>query len=521
MNKRKVQDPEAIKLAETFLASFTGLIPFNDLKSLLLFDEIPFDDQYRLSFLLAKMNKVLSAVISSGNTTVERQTDKWVIEKLTSLKNRLLDNTCHRYREYRAYQLSGAYTRWSTSALIFHVCSSIWVILNHLLGNYVLPPLEDDKLADMFVIMYPNKRISDYSQIELRTALRCLSLKWNSLHYSPCLQIFIDYLNLRAAILCVGMYTSAVLDGKEGTDKFKATTNKSHNPNDRLILSSFSCSPDYISDISSMILTMRCSLYFRTLSTSQIVELGVRDRMESYDPSILEKGFLLWLKDEVATLEGATFKTDLRSAILHFCALKPGDYEKYMRDNSGRTATDPAVVIEHCSTPLQAVWWTSASLRGGIPKLIEDPNPEIRSITILKAFHHSCKTKSQFDWWLNCFVTERDIVQKQDKMKKQEAPMVLKQMGEYNLWFNGTIYRTRTVIRALILWTVTMVVHLKCKFVDANFAKQKLTCLSDFLRIWNGGKLVGEQDAQMREADASFNDGVFCEVEDPMFVDKV
>lgn len=517
--KRKVQDPKVIELVENYVDSFHGITSITTFAHIIVIKELPFDDDVRLSFTISQMNAVLTRTIASGDTHVEGKTERTIIDSLIKLRKLLMDNTCLRYRELRMYQLTGEFARWSPCSLLFHICSLILVILNHLTRDAFLIPLDEKKLAELCVLMYPRKKIRDYTQIELRTAIKCLAYRWSSLNYDPVLSVLLDHLNMRAAMLCVSRNTADILDGKEGVDKFKAISHKAHNPNDKLIFREYSCSPDYISDLASMITHMRVSIFQREMITDQIIAIQDSHKWEGYDPKILEAGFKAWIKAEVAFLEGQKFKEDLREIIMQICALKSGDYERYMRENSGRTAV-ASVVVEYSGTPLQGAFWTSTSLRGGIPKLIEDPNISIRSIAILQAFHHACKTKSQFNWRLYCFISENELISKFDNLKRQRAPIVIKQLGEFNLWYMDKIYRTRTIEKALILWTLTMVYHLQCEFKDTKYQIQKLECLEDFVRTWNNGRLNGEQSARPMDYEVDENE-IFCDVLDPMFLDKV
>lgn len=521
MSKRKGQDnnntKEAKEIASSYLTSFDGVIRVNNLEKILNLKELPQCDPYPFASMLQQMNTVFCRTIA-GNIDIPDKDEMWLNTRLKTVKNMLLNRLCHDYRELRLYQLQGEHAKWNMCSLIFHICSSIFVIL----GEDALDPMDEKYLASLNLLVLPEKKIPSYTQTEITLAICTLASRWTSLHYHPSLSIFLDHLHCRVAYLCVGRYVADVMDGKDGRDRFHSSSQKPRNPNDKLSRKEFSCTPDYIGDVASMITVMRISLYMRTLATDQILELQEGYKWEKCDPSVLEAGFNVWLKKEVDTMDGQKFKEDLRTQIMIMCALRPGDYEKYMRDNAGRTATDAAVVIEHCMTPLQASWWTAESLRGGMPKLICDPNPSVRNVSVLKVFHHACTSRAQFNWWIHCFVSESDLVQKMDNLCRQSAPAVIKQMGEYNLFYRDKIYRTRTAVRAIIMWTVTMVYHFDCMFKDARCVIQKLDFLRTILRDWNKGTLPGdEEDAHMPDAfslDDLMDEEVFCEVLDPLFI---
>jgi hypothetical protein len=203
---------------------------------------------------------------------------------------------------------------------------------------------------------------------------------------------------------------------------------------------------------------------------------------------------LKWVRTQATVLQAKKFKDDLKRTLYVTVGLRPGDPERYSRDNGGIVAGDPIAVIEHSRTPLQKEWWNSAVVAGGVAKLVDDPDPAIRSVTLAKVFHHWCNSKMQFPWWIYCVVFEKEVVKRQDDFRLTEGPMLICQLGEWNMYYRDKIYRTITAERAIVLWVITFVHHFECEFSDPGCRKYKLVEVKQLLAAWNGGKLVGDDE---------------------------
>jgi len=477
--------------------------------------EVGTKDGYTTATALHQMYVVLSGMISSG-IDLPNRTEEWLVSRLHRLFHMLIEYSCIRYRDIRSYELTGDHVKWSTNSLIFQIENTILVLLDKITGGRHLQELDVKRLAKRELLFFPACPIRSYTQTQVHLAVMSIASRWTSTPYDDCIPTLLDHLQTRIAYLCVERNQSHVMDGKEGRDKIHSASIKNAiNPNDKNLRKEYSCSPDFISDMASTMASMRNSIYLRTLLSQDVVEMVPGRAWERYDSEKLLRGFGVWVVKEAAALESRSFKDDMRTSMLFMAALRPGDYERYTRDHSGRSVTDPGAIVEHVRPPMTAAWWTSQAARGGIPKLVKDQDPLFRSIAMLKTFHQHCNTKAHFEWWAYCFVQEKEVHQKKDYFLIQNEPLVVKQMGEYNVWYKGKFYRTRTAERAIVLWTVTMVTHFDCEFTDQRYEIHKLGFLRDLLFEWNGGKLEEARQYQPLFDDTLSimdTDEVFCEV---------
>ena len=477
--------------------------------------EVGTKDGYTTATALHQMYVVLSGMISSG-IDLPNRTEEWLVSRLHRLFHMLIEYSCIRYRDIRSYELTGDHVKWSTNSLIFQIENTILVLLDKITGGRHLQELDVKRLAKRELLFFPACPIRSYTQTQVHLAVMSIASRWTSTPYDDCIPTLLDHLQTRIAYLCVERNQSHVMDGKEGRDKIHSASIKNAiNPNDKNLRKEYSCSPDFISDMASTTASMRNSIYLRTLLSQDVVEMVPGRAWERYDSEKLLRGFGVWVVKEAAALESRSFKDDMRTSMLFMAALRPGDYERYTRDHSGRSVTDPGAIVEHVRPPMTAAWWTSQAARGGIPKLVKDQDPLFRSIAMLKTFHQHCNTKAHFEWWAYCFVQEKEVHQKKDYFLIQNEPLVVKQMGEYNVWYKGKFYRTRTAERAIVLWTVTMVTHFDCEFTDQRYEIHKLGFLRDLLFEWNGGKLEEARQYQPLFDDTLSimdTDEVFCEV---------
>lgn len=519
--KKRSRDPEGEGILRALISDDLILNTPERVLSMKKIPETKTGDGYTTASALYQVYRVLNSMIASGIDLPERS-EEWLVSRLRFLYAMFGEYVASRYRSIRGYDLTGDSAKWNDVSLCFHIQNSILVVLDKVTQGKHMPPLNAKELADRELLVLPKKNMRDYTQMELYLAVSCVASRWNIITYCDSLPLLLYHLHLRTAYLCVERNQSHVMDGRDGKDKLHSASIKPKiNPNDKALRKEYSCSADFISDLACMISSMRVSLYNRNLATHDFVELSERGEWEGYSPEKVVKGFKEWIVNEAKHLESVSFKNDARKSILLMAAMRPGDYERYMRDHAGRSVEDANAIVEHVRPPVSASWWSSQSARGGIPKLIRDEDPLFRSIAILKTFHQCCNTKAHFQWWALCFIQDKEIPSRLDHMRVQREPIVLKQMGEFNVWYKQKIYRTVSVERALVMWTITMVAHMDCEFTDPKFDRIRLPFLRSMLETWNGGKLENERVYEPLFDDLPQPmqcDDVFCEVLDSLYV---
>ena len=191
-----------------------------------------------------------------------------------------------------------------------------------------------------------------------------------------------------------------------------------------------------------------------------------------YSHEKLRKGFKIWLLQEAENIQQARLKTKVNQTLLRL-NLRPGDMEKYVRQGGGVKASDANTVIEHCRTPLQSSWWNLKILKDGIVTVIKNwydgvPHRRIIDAIVLKIFSQDLETQEQFPMWSLCVLLEWDFVNYIDRLSLQEEPIIIQFMGEFNVWYDKTLFCTKEIDAALIFWVLIMKTERSNEFKSIN-----------------------------------------------------
>jgi hypothetical protein len=422
------------------------------------------------------------------------------------------------YKKLWKYVLTGQYSRWNLVSFIFLVCCNVDLICQRIKRK--VPEFKRGALIEMELIMYKKNPLL-YTQVELLNTLRLLAKRWNRIEYrEEIVESWLDCLEYRARDLILCINGTDVLDGKNDRDRVKI-----EHPNKKV---AFRCSIDYVSDISTLVTSFRNRIAQRFYVCDSdnyqplLTDSGVNDddNKKRYVISAMLKGFSEWVDSHTDVLQGSEFKKDLVSSVISYASVIPGERERYSRYNGGIEGTDSMSVVDMCKPGiLHGTWWTSKCLDGGIKKVVKDKDtdPLVRSIAVAKAFHFTLFTEFDFPWWDMCIFWEEDIMDQLDTLKLcGEEPMVLQSMGEFNVYYRGTMYRTISIEKAIIMWCVLIITLQKGVFTDKRFKTHGLQRLKGIVEEWEG-KGKKEKVENKRETDSKTvvkRRGVFFEAED-------
>ncbi len=418
------------------------------------------------------------------------------------LKNliQLLDDSCvYNYEEFSQYDCSGVQTRWNIIALIFLCVSNLNIILIRLFPvTELAPPLTQEQKKELLnecVII--DQSCLDYklTQMPFYNTLCCLSNRWNDLSYSDTLEKFVYRLRVRAAEIIIEAETEEILDGGETFNDFKerGKTKKKKDKNANQF--EVHCSEEFINDVAIMFTCFIRSFTVRRFFVSidskfEFVEhefLYEKEDWITYDYNKLRKGFRTWLTQEANNMQRASLKGKLSETILRL-NFRPGDIEKYTRHAGGVKASSALTVIEHCRTTLQSNWWNLKLLKGGFSPIIEKwydvlPHKRIIDALILKIINQHLETTESFPWWNHCVLLEWDFFNFTDDVLLIDEPIIIQYMGEFNVCYDKTLYCTKQLDAAIILWVIIMD---QCKNSVYKTTEEtwKLTILKCLLDIW-------------------------------------
>ena len=555
VDTRGIEFPKSSEHAMEFLKGYSTEVTIRSFRQALKLKTLP-TNIYSYACLCVELYDITNQVIGRG-LDIPDKNEEWVVKCIIRLRDIVSKYVITKYDELKSYTLPRASSRWNTISLSFLINSNLFIILDSLLSdNNVISKLpdeynfnyfnmmksDDDHLGKLEIIVYPSKKVRDYTMLELQNTLACLSSKWFELEYSKELENYVYRLELRAAYIVVGRMRSDVMDGMDDRDRTPIIT-KSMNPNRRRDLMmnemTYACSSEYISDVFSILARFKQSLYFRTSISSEIIEVDITKTWEGYKPKLIFEQMTKWFNSEASLLQGPKFKDDIRQLLLTVAGKRLGDAERFTRANAGLTETDPMTVIEESRTPMQSTWWNSTLVQGGVPKLLHNQNKFIRSLTIAKVFHRWCETWMKFNWWIHCFYLEATLRRKTENLQLHEEPLIIQQMGEFNIWFAKKVYRTKTIEYAIIMWVVVMCNQMDAKFKgmreewDLSPIRNQLNKWCEVIKSNNNNETSSKQNEKSKshqqskreanpininkeETDDAYD--IFCEVVDTIFM---
>lgn len=501
--KQKTSDlPQANELVLEFLKNYQPEITIKTLKDALKVKKLP-ENKNDFGTFCDQLYDITKHSIAFG-IDIPKKSAKWVIRKLILLRELLWEYVIMHYDSIWSYTLQQLSSNANTISVVFYINSHLLIILEQIVisvkntpeaGKYTTenttrPRINIDELMNLEVVPYPKKQVESLTMMELQNTIHALAVKWFSMGYNQIIKDYLSNLEARAAHIISSRGNKNYMDGKDNRDRIPIIVQQKEeqqmNDGGQQVQSkkqdpTYSCTNEYVSDIATIITKMKQSMHYVELHKNCVVDITNEEYWEGYRINELHEEFLVWLKAEAAMLQGAKFKDDVRSILLKKVALRLGDLERFTRNNAGIPNGDAGTVIDDLRTPIQATWWTNHMAQGGIPKILASRDLYIRSITVARIFHRYCDTWLKFDWWNMCLFLEDRVRTELDKLRICDAPGIIQQIGEYNIWFHDEIFRTVTMERAIILWIILMNTKRDCIFKTGLGKKFDLYLLKSLL----------------------------------------
>lgn len=504
--KRRI--PQASENAREYLKNYKHTYDVKTLEEMLdleKFPELP-NQIYEFANLCDQMDTISRSVINGG-VSLPAMTTKVFISKLLNLRERLWEISVTQYDVIKAYSLPASASRSNTISLIFIINSNLLVLLHYVISNspkaelgghsidLVKPNYREDELSKYDILIY-DKPVLEFTQIELQNSIHRLAIQWNTTHYSVDIESYVSMLELRSAQIIIGRASGDVMDGKIHKDRVENVQNNKKNDGDI----KFSCSSEYVSDIATIITRIRQSLYYRNKFKNDMIEADPMREWDGFNVFAMKNKLLDWLDVVVKNMEGGKFKDDARLMIMTLAGKRFGDQERFSRDNGGLESDDYSLIIDHCRTPMQSSWWTSILLIGGLPQLLKSKHKYIRSLSVANVFHKYCDAFVKFDWWKFCFFSENNLRTKINRLKLIDAPLVIQQMGEFNVWYNKKMYRTKEIEYAILMWCIIIYKHENCQYRRVADTPKDLIVVKTILT-----NLAGRSAESMRKEHENVN----------------
>jgi hypothetical protein len=150
--------------------------------------------------------------------------------------------------------------------------------------------------------------------------------------------------------------------------------------------------------------------------------------------------FIKWMHPQLDALIRARSVNELRDSVTSMM-LRPGEIERYARQNNGNIITEFISAAECTRSTQQITWWTQQSFS----RMIEffqtsDKNAlqlkdRVRDLMLLRVFHKAMQTQYGLDWWAYVVVHEYDIINSySSKLTCARNPLVLMCGGCFGLY---------------------------------------------------------------------------------------
>lgn len=459
--KRKEDEDNRYSYAKEYLKGYSAETNVTSLEELFAIKQIPDDDLYSVSSFCLQTVTTTTNALRYG-IDIPEMTDEECIENLEKSKTMFEEYIFKNYKEARTYALNGRSARYNLCSLIHNIVCHLTYIQMTIDKNWLNQYHFDwISLAKQGLFMYRKKPILEYTQSEVYMSLVCIANRWYEIEYSDDIKNYIKWLEARVAHLMIGRHDDSVLDGQNKIHKFR--TDPHPDPN-RKHIREYTISDECLSDWATMLTLFKRSFYLRTFLSDKFVDIDPNKEWLGYILADLRKGVRKWALTEAQHMQGAKFKEDISKTIMNMVGLRPGEHEKYTRDNAGVSSSDPKTIIEHNRTPLQTFYVTMKFAQGGGLKMLQEGDPHVQNVVLAKIFHQYVTSRTDFTWWAFCLHTEFVIVEKEEFFLIQKEPMIIQQMGEYNVWYAKRMYRTKSMDLAIALWLLIMGEHRKYKY---------------------------------------------------------
>ncbi|MCJ7635977.1 MAG: hypothetical protein MUO21_00640 [Nitrososphaeraceae archaeon] len=365
---------------------------------------------------------------------------------------------------------------------------------------------ELDVLRNNNLICFSYKSILKYTQNEMLITMNSLSEYWRYLNELPSsndkhYEILTNYINLietRLSELCILHFNESVLDGRDRIEKLCIKKGDI-----------FAVSYEFVANIASIMSHIQISMLtkerlFLITSNNEPVELSFNYwNNKRYVPYLIA-GFRSWVKRNVSVMQAAKFRDKIKKTVFN-CSLRLGEDETYSRNNGGVSTRNILSIIEQTRTPLQNAYFALELLPIDISSILPSFNTNVEtnfkytylsSVITALVFRYHCESDLLFPWWMYNVLEDSEYFMQENVIKWRDEPFIIQYLGEFNIWYNKKLYLTYDIDIAIILWCVTMVDKLKCKFVTIE-KTFNLNNLKNLLSSWeNEGKSIIEQMRQ-------------------------
>ena len=443
--------------------------------------ELP-DNLLELAAMCGKAYEITKLALASG-WTIKRWSTVRTLGRLRSLRQKLSLAVARSYEDMEEYVLDAPHEAFNATALLFLLQCN----LRAMESTLEEPPdeLTPDEMAELArerVLCFDSDP-RDYAQVDTYVALFCIASRWFEIVPGDAFWKYLSLLELRAAELVVALGDEETYDGSIAwTAKITVA------PGEEELVAA---SSEYVSALATMFaLFARGGQLLKVLSEEKgEPSLDFEEVAPGLDMDAMVEGLRAWRSKEIASYQEASSRKQMEKAIRELCTY-PGEKERYARGHQGTVSRDVFAILEGSRPSLQVSWLSSELGKGGPEKLMDEASLGKfgTAVATLKLFDMHCEGRLAFPWWSLCVVVERDGFKDMAKILARSEPVIVQCMGRIDVFYQRKLYQTRTVERALVLWTVIVARKKTYRMVNATWAVGKF---DDLVRQWRGSEEEG------------------------------
>ena len=474
--KRRNKKPITTVHTKAKLIDYSACVNFTRLVDCIkLFKGLPTELHELCAFIL-RLYEISCYVIVRGVKDAS-MSDEELVTGLDKIIAALANVRVARYGELVMYQLTGNNAKWNMITALFTLEIQLFII-----RNGVSPLAIENTLrivSSLKFMVYKDISVENYTQRQLYDTMYVIASRWKSIEYSIELVKLINAFKTRLAYLCIGLHGPDIMDGSKIHKIPHGDTGK------------FGASLEFISDMAVIITTFEIDIsvmnFFESNGTG-FQSMG--KTLFDYDIESCCYGLISWiLEDQLPCLSDGKIKMVLKKTMLSL-SLRPGERERYARYRGGIFIQDPLTIMEHCRTAQQVLYWQrrfdGKDIKNIVQRAINGVKDLVYNVLVAKIIDMFWERTSNgaFKWWSMAVLMASDFYVFKDKLLQCTEPIIIQSVGEWNLYYEGTLYITKTIDKAVVIWMI--ILYKKRQSTYTNYEESwDLSPIRDLLRSWS------------------------------------
>jgi len=441
-------------------------------EDLLLASEIPDHNTYLIVSYWNSCYQITYGVIKNGYNFVKIKEDplKEMYKFLAKIENYRIT----KQHLICKYPLTESFDLFSIDTLIFLCqCNMIAILYEADTSNFeskfLLTETDYNSLLaqELLLYTYNVKKVEDYSQTDIELSVYRLCQAWGNAELSTELEKYVNTICWKVCTIIYKGQQDFVDSIKERFQVFRELK-----------------VPDkeFFSYVASSTINMKIPFFIqRHLTSNEIQTIQTKKICEGKNVDRVYQALIVLLKNSIIYWNSETCRKVIKN-LTYFLYLRPGEEAKYARFNHGTYIQEPSEILDHLRTDYQnfMVYSKMIEIEKNLPLFLDTSLPfysrderngfttPVKNATLFKVFEHMIQMECKIDWIKNCFLLERDFSRCYANIQQVVYPVILQMAGEFNIIFEGLLYKTMTAELAIVAWLIIVLYRLDCKLWIKN-----------------------------------------------------